>query len=216
MSDPKRPSSVGEFFDQKAKTWDQADQRQARSRVIAEAMRAMLPPLRGRRALEYGAGTGLLSMELLGELGSLVAIDISEGMLEAFRQKTLGRPSVKVVAHDLSREDLDEAPFDLIFSAMTLHHVQGVEELLVRFRRMLLPGGHLAIADLEEEDGSFHEDPHSYFHAGFEPAQLARALERAGFRDVSHRRVFTMSKSVRGVAKEFPLFLIVARAPGAS
>ena len=215
MSDPKQPSRVSEFFDQKAKMWDQAGQRQARSRVIAEAMRAMLPPLRGRRALEYGAGTGLLSMELLDELGSLVAIDISEGMLEAFRQKTVGRASVKIVAHDLSREDLDEAPFDLIFSAMTLHHVQGVEELLGRFRRLLLPGGHLAIADLEKEDGSFHEDPHSYFHAGFEPAQLARALERAGFRDVRHARVFTMSKSVRGVAKEFPLFLIVARAPTA-
>lgn len=214
MSDPRQPSSVGKFFDQKAKSWDQGEQRQARSRVIADAMRSMLPPLRGQRALEYGAGTGLLSMELLGELGELVALDVSEGMLEAFRQKTLGRPSVRVLAHDLSREDLDEAPFDLIYSAMTLHHVQDVEALLGRFRRMLLPGGHLAIADLEREDGSFHEDPKSYFHAGFEPAQLARLLERAGFRDVRHMRVYTMTKSVRGVVKPFPLFLIVAAAEG--
>lgn len=45
---------------------------------------------------------------------------------------------------------------------------------------MLNPGGYLCIADLEEEDGSFHEGKETV-HNGLDPSFLARILSEKGF-----------------------------------
>jgi hypothetical protein len=45
------------------------------------------------------------------------------------------------------------------------------------FMSLLKPGGHLAIADLYTEDGSFHGDGF-HGHKGFDPAILAAMLEK--------------------------------------
>lgn len=197
-------------FDSQAKKWDLNSQYVARNRAIADGIRVMIPSLKGMRALDYGTGTGLLTMALIEDLDSVVAIDVSESMLEVLREKVKQVPSILIRKHDLSQYDLDEEPFDLIYSAMTLHHVENIAVLLTRCYRMLKPGGYLAIADLEEEDGSFHADPRIYRHAGFDPSSLAATLEGIGFRDIRSDRVFTMNRTIEGEEKHFPLFLIVA------
>jgi ubiquinone/menaquinone biosynthesis C-methylase UbiE len=204
-------TSSQSHFDKRAGSWDQNQQLVERNRAIAGAIRDMLPSLQHIRAMEYGAGTGLLTAELVDEFDGLVALDTSSGMLLVLRRKMRRRASVTVLNHDLSLHDLEQEPFDLIYSAMTLHHVEHIEVLLERCRRLLRPGGYLAVADLEEEDGSFHGDPTIYFHAGFRPSLLAEMLERTGFVEVRHRRVYTMRKMVGGGMKEYPVFLMVAR-----
>lgn len=46
--------------------------------------------------------------------------------------------------------------FDGIISAMALHHIKDTQHLLRTFTSHLHPGGFIALADLDREDGSFH------------------------------------------------------------
>jgi len=93
-------------------------------------------------------------------------------------------------------------------SAMALHHVPDTRLLLQRFAEHAKPGGLLALADLDEEDGTFHPaDAEGVFHHGFRRARLAELLEEAGFDDVR----FTTAHTVRGDAGGYPVFLVTAR-----
>lgn len=203
-------SKQGSYFDQWASKWDFNSQYVVRNRAIADGIREMVPSLKGMRALDFGTGTGLLTMALIEDLGSVLAIDVSAGMLDVLREKVAQEPSISLRKHDLSREDLAEEPFDLIYSAMTLHHVEHIEVVLQRCYRLLDPGGYVAIADLEEEDGSFHSASATYFHRGFDPSALAAVHEGIGFRDVRWKRVFVMNRTIENKEKQFPVFLIVA------
>jgi ubiquinone/menaquinone biosynthesis C-methylase UbiE len=143
----------------------------------------------------------------------VVAVDTSPGMLEVLRDKVAARGSIIIRNHDLSRAPLDEPPFDLIYSSMTLHHVDRIEVVLARFYELLREGGYVAVSDLEPEDGSFHGDGTPYHHAGFDPQALAGTLAGLGFRDIRHERVHVMTKTIDGEQRRFPVFLIVARKP---
>ena len=53
---------------------------------------------------------------------------------------------------------------------MVLHHVTDIENIIRKFHNLLNPDGHLAIADLYTEDGSFHGKEftgHKGFDTGF-------------------------------------------------
>ena len=71
------------------------------------------------------------------------------------------------------------------------------------------PGGWIAIADLESEDGSFHDEPVP--HLGFAPAGFLATMQQAGFEAVSHQRVHVMQKPPGG--RSYPIVLAVARRP---
>jgi 2-polyprenyl-3-methyl-5-hydroxy-6-metoxy-1,4-benzoquinol methylase len=54
--------------------------------------------------------------------------------------------------------------FDLIMSAMALHHVKDTSTLINSFYEHLKPGAKAALADLDKEDGSFHpKEVKTYF-----------------------------------------------------
>ena len=57
---------------------------------------------------------------------------------------------------------------DLIVSAMTLHHIAEISTLLCSLSRWLRSGGYLALADLDTEDGSFHQDLTDVHHFGLD------------------------------------------------
>ncbi len=94
---------------------------------------------------------------------------------------------------------------------MVLHHVNDIPDILKKFYRMLTPGGYLAIADLYTEDGSFHGDGFTG-HKGFDVEILANELAGNGFKNITHHTCFTVQKiTEQGTAKNFPVFLIVAK-----
>jgi SAM-dependent methyltransferase len=91
---------------------------------------------------------------------------------------------------------------------MTLHHVPDTAALFKEWRTLLLPGGRVCFADLDEEDGSFHGDNTGVFHKGFGRGHLKGLLAGAGFSDI---RDVTAATVKRENGREFPVFLIIAR-----
>ena len=80
---------------------------------------------------------------------------------------------------------------------------------------LLAPGGRVAFADLAKEDGSFHgPDVPGVMHHGFEPAELTRWLEAAGFADVRVRIAHRMNRPrADGSTREYPVLLVTAQRP---
>ena len=203
-------------FDSKARQWDENPVFQERGLKIANAVRKAVPLHREMSALDYGCGTGLLSFPLKDELGAILLADSSSGMLDVVAEKIAaqGVTNMTPVKLDLLVDPLPAQRFDLIVTAMTLHHVPDTDHILRVFHDLLNPGGHLCIADLDQEDGSFH-GPEVDVHHGFDQANLGRRAAQAGFADAQFQTVFTITKTRETGTQDYPVFLMTARRAGA-
>ena len=64
-------------FGARARTWDEDASRKERARCVAAAIASQVPSLSSRTVLEYGAGTGLLGLELQPLVAELTLADSS-------------------------------------------------------------------------------------------------------------------------------------------
>lgn len=197
-------------FDDKAATWDDDPGHEQRQVAVAHAIAKGVKLGPDTRALDVGGGTGRLSILLADRVGSVVVTDPSGGMVQVARERIeaagLGDRLTAVQA-DLTRDRL-EGPFDVVWSSMAVHHVHDLEALLTALAELLVEGGQLAIADLDEDpDGAFHADKADFDgHHGFDRGDLTEQLDRAGFVDVGFVDVTNVLKDDR----EFGVFLCTA------
>ncbi len=198
-------------FDDKAQTWDADPIKQERARAVAAAMRQGIPLRHDWHALEYGCGTGLLSFALLSDFAQITLADNSTGMLAVLDQKiaAAGASHLQSLALDLSTDALPAARYDLIYTLLTMHHVADIDRLLRAFHDLLQPGGWLAIADLDAEDGSFH-GPGFVGHNGFDRPTLQNQLVAVGFDSIDFSTCYVMKKPSDQGMRDYPLFLAVA------
>jgi len=194
-------------FDDKAKTWDDDPLKTERARAVAEQIRARVPLTPEMTGFEYGCGTGLLSFALQGDLGQITLADSSDGMLEVLKAKivTAGINNMRPVKLDLTTDPLPPDRFDLIYSLMTFHHIDDTDRVLCDLHSLLKSPGHLCVADLDREDGSFHGADFDG-HKGFDRDELKLKAEQAGFRNILFATVFQITKGGR----DYPVFLLVA------
>jgi len=201
-------------FDARAAEWDANPARVALARAVVEAIRAAVPLRPEMRAMDFGAGTGLVSLGLLPEVAEVTAVDASGEMLRVLGEKAraLGAARLHTLHCDIAEAALPPARFDLIVSSMTLHHLPDVPFVLRRLRSALAPGGWIALADLDAEDGSFHADKAGVYHSGFERSTVCRWLEEAGFFSPAAREAYRMVRpGADGVSRTYPVFLVTAR-----
>jgi ubiquinone/menaquinone biosynthesis C-methylase UbiE len=199
-------------FDKAAAEWDQKQRRVDLAKAIAEDI-ALLPLNTEMTALEYGCGTGLVGLTLAPRLGTLTAMDTSAGMLDVLAGKIqeLGLTNVTPLCLDLTVETCVHR-FDLIFSAMTLHHIEKTDLILQKFYQHLKKDGYLAIADLDSEDSSFHASDAGEKHHGFNREKLSKKLHDLGFSSINFKTVYTITKvSEKGEKRDYPVFLLTAQ-----
>ena len=154
--------------------------------------------VRGRgpigRALDLGCGDGRLTAELDAE--QLTAADVSQVALERAQARL---PQARLVRLEPDRGlPFEDSEFDFILCAETLEHVRDLQLLLSELRRVLRPGGELALTTpahgratglavlLLGFERSF--DPRSPHLRFFSARSLRRLLEELGFDVRSLRR----------------------------
>lgn len=198
-------------FDARAETWDDDPVKVQRARAIADTIVRDVPLTPAMEALEYGSGTGLLGFILRPHFADVTLADLSDGMLAVAAKKiaAAGDTHMRPVKLDLLADPLPDRRFDVVFSAMTLHHIPDTQAILRLFHAVLRKPGFLCIADLDTEDGSFHGAGFDG-HLGFDRDALAAMTRRAGFETVRFATAFKMEKEAAGALRMFPIFLMVA------
>jgi ubiquinone/menaquinone biosynthesis C-methylase UbiE len=198
-------------FDIKAAEWDKNPMHWDRSEAIANEILKLIPLKKDMTALEYGAGTGITSFLLRDHLKEITLMDNSVEMVRIMNEKikASNAKNLKVVNYDLEHSDYYEKKFDLIFTQMVLHHVIDIESIIKRFSNLLNQGGYLAIADLYEEDGSFHGEGFSG-HKGFNIENFTKILSKNNFASISNRTCFTINRKLSdSETQKFDVFLLI-------
>ncbi len=201
-------------FDKSAAEWDNNPVRVELARAVGAVIARAIPLQPNWRALDYGAGTGLLTLNLQPHVASLLAMDSSAGMLKMLKKKlaAAGISNVATRQWNLASQPFPEAGFDLAVSSMTFHHILDVPLVLKRLAALLKPEGWLAFADLDAEDGSFHGVTNDVFHHGFDRSQIANWLTDAGFVRVAVSDAHVMTKpSSRGPLRNYGVFMAVGQ-----
>jgi tRNA (cmo5U34)-methyltransferase len=199
-------------FDDSARVWDNNPIHWERSRAIARAMQPIIAQKEGLKALEYGAGTAILSFLINNHFSRIVLMDSSEEMVKVMHEKVSKSELNHLVPlrFDLEHHDFKDETFDIIFSQMVFHHVEKIENLVKRMFNILNPGGFLVIADLYPENGTFHDFDFKG-HKGFDPAELGKTIEKSGFKNIEHNQCFVVRReSPNGTIREYPIFLLSA------
>jgi ubiquinone/menaquinone biosynthesis C-methylase UbiE len=208
MKDDKRD------FDQVAASWDEEPGRVRLANDIAQAIREEIRLTADMDVLDFGCGTGLLTLNLQPLVRSVTGADSSQGMLDVLRSKIekLGLPNVSPLYLDLDRGDVLEGSFHLVVSSMTFHHIKNIVPLLHQLHTVTLPGGHICIADLDTDGGKFHADNEGVFHFGFNRMEMRNDFIKAGLEDVRDRTAASILKPGQdGISREFTIFLITGR-----
>ena len=145
----------------------------------------------------------------------IIAVDSAIGMLEVLKEKlrSAGITTIEPREWSVGLNTAALPAFNLIVSSMTLHHVKDTSIAARTFFELLLPGGRITIADLDSDNGEFHDAPSIAEHEGFDRKNLQRIFEEAGFDAVRFSEWATIPKisSYTGKPRDFTIFLMTAR-----
>jgi ubiquinone/menaquinone biosynthesis C-methylase UbiE len=201
-------------FNKAAATWDEEPRRVKLAGDVVGAIydENVLAP--DRDALDFGCGTGLLTLGLQPFVRSVTGMDSSHGMIDVLNAKVrnMGLTNVDTRLIDLDKGDTIEDIYHVITSSMAFHHIRDIQPLLDQFYRVTSPGGYTCIADLDLDDGQFHGGNNDgVYHDGFDRDALRQMFIKAGFSDVRDRTAAKVVKPVPGGNRTFTVFLMTGR-----
>lgn len=146
------------MFDRIAPTYDRANHllslsvdRMWRARTIREVRAALPAQLRGAPLLDVCCGTGDLTLALragVGTAGLVVGADFSHAMLTRAQAKAGGRSGAAWLQADALRLPCADASFAAITTGFGFRNLSDYRAGLAEFRRLLMPGGVLAILEV--------------------------------------------------------------------
>jgi len=204
-----------ERFDNKAKDWDSSPDKLKRAKTFAVEIIDYIKPEKTNNALEFGCGTGLLSFELKDDFSTIYLVDTSEGMINVLKEK-IEKKSIKnfkPILGNLLQQNLNITDIDVIYTLMTLHHIYDLDKAFKTFHKILNKNGYLCIADLNEEDGSFHSGIIDFDgHNGFNRYELTEKLRSHGYSVVYYSLPHVIEKLQQDNSnKKYPMFLLIAK-----
>ncbi|MGH7893192.1 MAG: glycosyltransferase, partial [Candidatus Binatia bacterium] len=107
----------------------------------------LVQPFVGRRILEIGSGTGLMTKYLAGR-GDLTATDVDEEYVDLLTRTFAHAPNVQVRHLDLAKLAADGVPmrhFDTVVCSNVLEHIEDDRRALTAMREALEPGGRVVL-----------------------------------------------------------------------
>ncbi len=150
----------------------------------------------GQHVLDIGCGPGLLVRDLagsVGEGGRGCGLDLSDAMLGMARRRCADQAWVSFDQGDAMKLPYEDAAFDAVVSTQVYEYVADIPGALAEIRRVLRPGGRVAILDTDYGSLVVHTDDEPrlarildawdehFVHRDL-PRFLGPALREAGFR----------------------------------
>ena len=187
-------------FNHKAETFD-SPKNIFLANLVCQAVEQQLDLPSDKEILDFGGGTGLLTLPLAKQAKSVTLVDISEKMLEQARLKAEQQDikNIQFLEQDLLEKPLEQE-FDLIVVCRVLHYMPDLDVALSLFHQHLKEDGQLLIADFTKIEANHH---------GFDLAELEEQLIEHGFSSVHSQILYSAEDLFQGNYSE--LFLTVAR-----
>jgi ubiquinone/menaquinone biosynthesis C-methylase UbiE len=200
-------------FDKDAASWDENAGRVKMAFSIADSIIGAVPLNLEMDVLDFGCGTGLLTLQLQPVVRSITGVDSSVGMLAVLENKIEIQQlsSVRTEQLEVETGGVLTGTYDLVVSSMTLHHVREIKPLLAQFFKVMKPGGYLCVADLDPDNGYFHGNNAGVFHRGFDRRVLQQDIASAGFKEIDFRKATEIVRFYPGGVRPFAIFLVTAR-----
>lgn len=192
-----------DLFQEKSINWDANEMRRKMSQSIGTAILENVKLDDQMIVMDFGAGTGLISSQVAPFVKKITAVDVSQSMLDKLISKEDLKEKVEILCQDITVNPIG-LQFDLIMSAMAMHHVEHTDNMIQKFAEHLKPGGRIALADLDSEDGGFHSTPtEGVFHLGFDRHEFEKKLKKYGFSDIH----FVTAHIAERQNGNYPIFL---------
>ena len=201
-------------FDKEANSWDDNPLRVKLANDISKSILREIVLLPRMDIMDFGCGTGLVTIQFRPRVRSITGFDSSEGMLAVFKKKIVEKKLTAIETHhiDLDKGQHLKGQYHLIISSMALHHIKNVQPLLNQFYKLLQPSGILCIADLDLDNGKFHDIHDGVFHHGFDRSVLSSHFKKAGFKAVRDLQATDVAKIGKdGIARNFSVFLMIGK-----
>jgi len=165
-------------FEQMAKRYD-TEERIELAKVIVNEVRPELRNSKSKSLIDYGSGTGLITLELSDFVASILLVDSSKQMLEIAKAKILhkGITNSKVLCSDFTQET-PELKADIVLLSLVLLHIPDTKTILQKLFNILNNGGKLIIIDFDKNDKIYHPKVHN----GFSHEVLKKSLSEVGFK----------------------------------
>jgi ubiquinone/menaquinone biosynthesis C-methylase UbiE len=165
-------------FEQMAKRYD-TKERIELAKVIVKEVRPELRNSKSKSLIDYGSGTGLISLELSDLVDSILLVDSSEQMLEVAKAKIShnGITNSKVLYSDFTQET-PGLKADIVLMSLVLLHIPDTRKILQELFNILNNGGKLIIIDFDKNDKINHPKVHN----GFSHEELKKRLSEVGFK----------------------------------
>ncbi len=164
-------------FEQMAKRYD-TEERMALAKVMEKEVKLELQNSKSKSLIDYGSGTGLVSLELAELVESILLVDSSKQMLEVAEAKIAqkGITNANVRYADFTKET-PELKADIVFMSLVLLHIPDTTKILQELFHILNDGGKLLIVDFDKNDNISHPKVHN----GFFHDELKEKLAEVGF-----------------------------------
>jgi ubiquinone/menaquinone biosynthesis C-methylase UbiE len=176
----KRKNRTREYFDKLAGKFGRSYCPGRSWQALAHLFLTMIPPI---DVADLGAGEGTLSQILAKNARKVVAVDISERMVEVGTQlaKDQGFTNLEYRLGDLEEPPITDNSIDLAIFSQALHHANSPQKAIAAARRILRNGGRLVVLDLLAHGFEQARELYADLWLGFSEVELVRLLEQAGF-----------------------------------
>jgi ubiquinone/menaquinone biosynthesis C-methylase UbiE/DNA-binding HxlR family transcriptional regulator len=178
----KRKNRTREYFNKLAGKFGRSYCPGRSWQALAHLLLTMIPPI---DVADLGAGEGTLSQILAKNARKVIAIDISERMVEVGSKlaKDQGFTNLEYRIGDLEEPPILDNSIDLAIFSQALHHANSPQKAIAAARRILRDGGRLVILDLLAHGFEQARELYADLWLGFSEVELFRLLNQAGFRE---------------------------------
>src|ERR1035438_837619 len=179
----KRQDKMRRYFDELAGKFGRQYVPGRSWKGIAEALLKLMPPM---IIADLGAGEGTISQLMAQRARRVIAVDNSEKMVEFGSElaRTHGIGNLEYRLGDIEDVPIRSGTVDLAFLSQALHHARHPERAIAEARRILKPGGRIAVLDLNRHHFEEAREMYADLWLGFTELEMERYLKGAGFKHV--------------------------------